>query len=94
MLVTDPGGEATSSQLHAGPDDGLAGATAISVPPDGTIWAAYEQAGSSLNLFAERAKLLKEHANLPIEPRPNAGSPSVMMADMETRSPSLANASV
>ncbi len=43
-LVADPG-TADPEPLYAGTDDGLQGTTAISIPPDGNVWAAFEQGG-------------------------------------------------
>jgi len=48
MLARDPSGEPESrvaEQFYAGPDDGLRGATAVSIPPSGQVWATFEQGG-------------------------------------------------
>lgn len=46
MLAPDPGsGPVEAQSLFSGPDEGLMGAMAVSIPPDGTLWAAFEQGG-------------------------------------------------
>jgi hypothetical protein len=46
MLARDPSGEPEARDaepFYAGPDDGLRGATAVSIPPSGHVWATFEQ---------------------------------------------------
>ena len=49
MHVEDPSGRASVEAVpfFAGPDADLRGATAVSVLPDGTVWATFEQGGDS-----------------------------------------------
>jgi len=66
MHVRDPGGGSPSAEtFYEGPDDSLLGAMAVSIPPDGTIWAAFEQGGEgdmggivALSPLGERLTLL------------------------------------
>jgi hypothetical protein len=52
MRVPDPSGQASVGPAEAffdGTSEGLSGATAVSIPEDGRIWAAFEQGGAGGN---------------------------------------------
>jgi hypothetical protein len=48
LLARDPAGGSAES-FYFGGDDGLRGAMAISIPPDGSVWAAFERGGDGDN---------------------------------------------
>lgn len=48
MVARQPGeGMVGAEAVYAGPDDGLRGAMAISIPPGDVVWAAFEQGGQA-----------------------------------------------
>ena len=47
VLLADPVAGSSASAFYDGTPDGLRGATAVSIPPDGHVWAAFEQGGDA-----------------------------------------------